>query len=64
MSKAAIPAVSTGNAPVDHALRALKQNVDQITGQAPRMRPFVPLPSDATLAQVIARLNEITERLQ
>lgn len=64
MSKAGIPTVSTGNAPLDHALRTLKQNMDQITGQAPRMRQLVPLPSDATLAQVIARINEITERLQ
>lgn len=64
MSKAAIPAVRTGQPDLDRAMSAIKQNLDAITGQARNVNRLAPLPADATLAQVIDRLNEITARLQ
>ena len=64
MTKAAIPAVRTGQPDLDRAISAIKQNMDAITGQARNVRRLTPLPADATLAQVIERLNEITARLQ
>ena len=64
MKKAAIPTVRTGQADLDRALAAVKQNIDAITGQARNTQRLEPLPADATLAQVVARLNEITNRIQ
>jgi hypothetical protein len=64
MSKAAIPAVRTGQPDLDRALSAIKQNLDAITAQARNVERLAPLPADASLTQVIARLNEITARLQ
>lgn len=64
MTKAAIPSIRTGQADLDRALAAVKQNLDAITGQARNVDKLPPLPADATLAQVVARLNEITARIQ
>lgn len=64
MKKAAIPAVRTGNAELDRAMSAIKQNVDAITGQARNSERLEPLPSTATTAEVVARLNLLLERLQ
>jgi hypothetical protein len=64
MKKAAIPTVRTGQPDVDRAFDAIKQNLDSITGQARNVERLQPLPADASMAQVIARLNEITARLQ
>lgn len=64
MTKAAIPSVSSGKADVDRALSSIKQNLDAITGQAKNVTRFEPLPSTATLAQVIERLNAVVDRLQ
>lgn len=64
MTKSAIPTVRTSNPELNRALDALKQNVDAITGQARNVDRFAPLPSDATLEQVIERLNEVVARLQ
>lgn len=62
--KAAIPVVRTGQPELDRALAALKQNVDAIVGQARNVDKIDPLPANASLADVIARLNLIVERLQ
>ena len=62
--KAPIPVVRTGNPELDRALAALKQNVDAIVGQARNVDKIDPLPANASLADVIARLNLIVERLQ
>lgn len=62
--KAAIPVVRTGQPELDRALAALKQNVDAIVGQARNVDKIDPLPANASLADVIARLNQIVERLQ
>jgi hypothetical protein len=64
MKKAAIPTVRTGQPEVDRAFDAIKQNLDAITGQARNTTRLQSLPSNATLAQVVARLNELTDRLQ
>lgn len=64
MKKAAIPAVRTGNAELDRAMSAIKQNVDAITGQARNSERLEPLASTATTAEVVARLNLLLERLQ
>lgn len=64
MTKAAIPVVRTQQADLDLAMSAIKQNLDAITGQARNVQRFEPLPSTATLADVIERLNAIVARLQ
>lgn len=64
MSKAAIPAVNTGQFELDQFASAVKQNLDAITAQARNVERLQPLPATATLADVITRLNAITARLQ
>lgn len=66
MTKAAIPTVvNTGNKTLDRAMAAIKQNLDEITGQAPRdAQQLQALPTDASLAETIALLNQIAERLR
>lgn len=64
MTKAAIVTVRTGQLDLDLALSAVKQNLDSITGQARSVTRFEHLSDTATLAEVIARLNEIVDRLQ
>lgn len=64
MKKAAIPTVRTGNPEVDRAFDAIKQNLDSITGQARNVQKVAPLPTSATLADIINRINLLTERLQ
>jgi hypothetical protein len=64
MTKAAIPAVLTGKPDLDRALSSMKQNIDIITAQARNVTRLEPLPSTATLADVITRLNAIVDRLQ
>lgn len=63
-TKPAIPSVHTQDSRLNLFLSACKQTLDQITGQARNEERLPPLPRDATLAQVIDRLNAITERLQ
>lgn len=64
MSKSAIPTVLTGKPDVDRALSSIKQNLDEITGQARNTQKFSPLPATATLVDVIERLNAVVARLQ
>jgi hypothetical protein len=64
MKKSAIPVVNTGQFELDQFAAAVKQNLDSITSQARNIPRLRPLPENATLAQVIERLNAITERLQ
>jgi hypothetical protein len=64
MSKSSIPVVTTGQFEVDQFAAAVKQNLDSITGQARNTERLQPLPANATLAEVIQRLNAITARLQ
>ena len=64
MSKAAIPSVKTGQADLDNALQAIKQNMDAITGQARNNPTLSPLPTSATLVQVVTQLNAVLARIQ
>lgn len=64
MTKAAIPVVRTQQPELDRAMAAVKQNLDAITGQARNTPKLAPLPSTATLADVIERLNTLLDRLQ
>lgn len=64
MSKAAIPVVNTGNPEVDQAHAAIKQNMDQMTGQQKNVVKLVPLASTASTADIINRLNALLDRLQ
>ena len=64
MKKAAIPTVRTGQPDVDRAFDAIKQNLDAITGQARNVQKLAPLPANASVAEIITRINILTERLQ
>jgi len=64
MSKPAIPAVRTGQIELDRALSAMKETLDAITGQARNVQRMEPLTDSATLSQVVARVNQLVERLQ
>lgn len=64
MRKSSIPVVHSGRSDLDLALSAIKQNLDSITGMARGVDRLKPLPETATLAQVIAQLNAVVDRLQ
>jgi hypothetical protein len=55
-------AIPSANANQQDINRAVKENLEQIMGQ--RLDPLKPLPSSATLSDVIAKVNEIIARLQ
>lgn len=63
MRKPGIPQVPTVAGPAVAAyLRALQGNVDVVTGrQGGRITPLKP---DATAAEIVAKVNEMLERLQ
>ncbi len=64
MTKAAIPVVNSGQFDIDQFASAVKQNMDAMTGQARNVTRLQPLPTTATLAEVIAQLNAVVDRLQ
>lgn len=65
MSKPGLPLVkNSGNPEVDLFCQAAKQTLDGMTGQARGRRRLDPLPDNASLPEVIARINEIVRRLQ
>lgn len=64
MSKAAVPAVSTGQAQLDQFAAAVKQNMDQMTGQQKNAVKLTALKPTATLADVITLTNALLNRLQ
>ncbi len=61
MKKPAIPNIAPGLANEYAVLGALKENVEQITGQ--RGGTIQPLSPAATLPDVVAKLNEVIDRL-
>lgn len=63
MSKAGVPTLNTQDPSLNRVLAALKQNVDELTGQSRNMPDLAPLPATATLADVIAAVNKIITRL-
>lgn len=64
MKKAALETLKTGDTSIDRFAAAVKQNLDQITGQTKASTYLLPLPETASMADVIARVNEIAARLQ
>ena len=63
MTKRTIPAVPrSADAEAQRFLAPIKENLEIITGQ--RGGQVQKLPSTATTAQIIEKLNEIIERLQ
>jgi len=62
MKKPAIPTtLSIQDASIATILRPMKENIEIITGI--REGAITKLPTDATLAQTVAKINEIISRL-
>lgn len=61
--RTALPALRSGNAQTDAFAQAVKQNLDWLTGQQRNAPPLVSLPSTASLADVIAQVNQLINRL-
>lgn len=61
MKKPSIPSVNVADQRVASLLRPMKENIESITGA--RGGPLVQLPSDATLDDVISKINAIIVRL-
>lgn len=61
MKKPAIPAVTVKDQQVASLLRPMKENIEILTGQ--RGGSLTKLNDNATLAEVISKLNEVIDRL-
>jgi hypothetical protein len=61
MKKPAIPAVSVQDQQIASLLRPMKENIEILTGQ--RGGSLTKLASDATLSDVINKLNTVIDRL-
>jgi hypothetical protein len=61
MRKPSIPAVNVADQRVASLLRPMKQNIEAITGVFGE--PLTELPSDASLEDVISKINAIITRL-
>ena len=64
MSASSIPVVQTGDQNTRMAHQRVKERLDVIAGLTKNTLPLDPLPTTASLADVITRLNEILERMQ
>lgn len=62
--KAALENLRTADPALNRFAAAVKQNLDQMTGQTRNTHPMEKLPLDAPMADVIRLLNEIVDRLQ
>jgi hypothetical protein len=58
----AIPVLKTGDRQIDLFGEAVRQNLEALTGQQNNSKPLQPLPSTASLPEVIAALNVLIER--
>lgn len=63
MKKPGIPAITTGDPRLNQALLAIKENLEIMTGARPGVREIDQLASTADLATVIAKVNEVIQRL-
>ena len=61
MKKPSIPAVNVQDRRIASLLQPMKQNIEQLTGV--RGGALTQLPSDASLADVISKINAIIDRL-
>lgn len=62
--KPAIPVTRSGDGAVDRSLQAIKQTLDDMTGQQKNSVKLVALESTATLDDVITQLNAMLARMQ
>lgn len=62
MKKPAIPQVPRGDQPRSGFDQSVKETLEVITGR--RGGSVQPLPADASLADVVAKVNELIARLQ
>lgn len=63
MKKPAIP--GTGSLPVElsRIIEPIKQNVELMTGARPGSAELAPLPANASLADVVAKVNQLISRI-
>jgi hypothetical protein len=61
---AAIPSTQGIDAPTRKVIEPLIEVVETITGRRPKVAKVAALPKNATLSEVIAKVNEIADRLQ
>lgn len=64
MSASSIPVVQTGDQNTRMAHQRVKERLDIMAGLTKNTLPLDPLPTTASLADVISRMNEILERMQ
>lgn len=64
MKKAAMETLKTTDVALNRFGAAVKQNLDQITGQTQNAERLVPLLETATLPEAIALLNQIVARIE
>lgn len=64
MTKPAIPFRPTPDVNRNEFESAVKQTLDQMTGQGRNVQKLSPLAPTATLSEVIAQMNAILARLQ
>jgi len=62
--KPAIPSVRMGRADLDQFFAATKATLDAMTGQANNVERLPQLATTATLPELIAQFNKLTERMQ
>jgi len=61
---AAIPPIKGVSREATRILLAMKENIDQLRGRLPKQAKMKTLDSNASLAQSIAKINELVELLQ
>jgi hypothetical protein len=64
MKKASIPVLMSQSLELNRFCAAVKQNLDDITGQSRNIEKISALPATASNAEIIAKINEIIERMQ
>lgn len=64
MRKPAIPPTSMLPLELARVVEPMKQNIELVTGARPGAVSLSPLPSTATLADVITQLNKILSRIE
>lgn len=62
--RAPVPLLQSGLPQVDQFAESVKQHIDRQTGQQRNTLPLKPLPSTATLADLIVAYNALLARVQ
>ena len=61
--KPGIPSVATPDPKINSLLIAVKENIELITGARPGISELTQLPTGATNAEIVSKINEIVSRL-